>query len=179
MTDDIGNGFYNTLRYSKARSQCRYSVGQNPSAYFKCYICACGAWELNTLYILRAIGSWFVRFMAQLPIYSFQCSDLAILSQTNVYVKAIHPTPDFIERSFLDEFYKRLKKKGVYWWHNNTLFPAKCNIHSKVNYKYMPFAEIKQGFTLRNETYITSRKEKYYDRKRTRYARSAYVWWVW
>ena len=29
MTYAIGNGFYNTMRYSKARSLCRYSVGKS------------------------------------------------------------------------------------------------------------------------------------------------------
>ena len=75
-----------------------------PSAYFKCYICACGAWELNTLYILRAIGSWFIRFMAQPPIYSFQGSDMFILSRTDVRVKAIHPTSDFVGRGVLASY---------------------------------------------------------------------------
>ena len=63
--------------------------------------CACGAWELNTLYILRAIGSWFVRFVTQPYIYSFQGSDILILSRTVVRVKAIHPTSDFVGRGFL------------------------------------------------------------------------------
>ena len=54
------------------------------------------------MYILRAIGSLFVRFMAQPPIYSFQGSDMFILSRTVVRVKAIHSTSDFIAQSGLD-----------------------------------------------------------------------------
>ncbi len=63
-------------------------------------------WRLgtNTLYILRAIGSLFVRFMAQPPIYSFQGSDMFILPRTVVRVKAIHPTSDFIGRGFLASY---------------------------------------------------------------------------
>ena len=63
-------------------------------------------WRLgtNTLYILRAIGSLFVRFMAQPPIYSFQGSDMFILSRTVVRVKAIHPTSDFIGMGFLASY---------------------------------------------------------------------------
>lgn len=43
----------------------------------------------------------FVRFAVQPHIYSFQCSDILILPQTHVCVKAIHPTSDFIRRGFL------------------------------------------------------------------------------
>ena len=67
----------------------------------------------NTLYILRAIGSWFVRYMAQPYIYSFQGSDWLILPRTAVRVKAIHPTTDFIGRGFPAKFYKNLKESEV------------------------------------------------------------------
>ena len=44
-------------QYSKARSQCRYSVGKNPSAYLQMLLDALVAPGTNTLYILRATGS--------------------------------------------------------------------------------------------------------------------------
>ena len=70
-------------------------------------------WRLgtNTLYILRTTGSWFVRFVVQPYIYSFQGSDRLILSRTTVRVKAIHPTTDFIRRGFLAEFYNWHSKR--------------------------------------------------------------------
>ena len=69
----------------------------------------------NTLYILRTTGSWFVRFVVQPYIYSFQGSDRLILSRTTVRVKAIHPTTDFIRRGFLVEFYKKEETDGNIW----------------------------------------------------------------
>ena len=60
----------------------------------------------NTLYILRAIGSLFFRFMAQPPIYSFQGSDMFILSRTVVRVKAIHPHPISSDGVFSQVIYK-------------------------------------------------------------------------
>ena len=44
-------------QYSKARSQCHYSVGKNPSAYLQMLLDALVAPGTNTLYILRATGS--------------------------------------------------------------------------------------------------------------------------
>ena len=49
------------------------------------------------MYILRTTGSWFVRFVVQPSIYSFQGSDRLILPRTAVRVKAIHPTTDFVD----------------------------------------------------------------------------------
>ena len=69
------------------------------------------------MYILRAIGSLFVRFMAQPPIYSFQGSDMFILSRTVVRVKAIHPTTDFIGRGFLAEFYNAKMPPAAFRFH--------------------------------------------------------------
>ena len=72
---------------------------------WKC--CLMRLWRVgtNTLYILRTTGSWFVRFVVQPYIYSFQGSDMFILPRTVVRVKAIHPTTDFIGVNCYFEFY--------------------------------------------------------------------------
>ena len=67
----------------------------------KCYWMRLWRLGTNTLHILRTTGFCFVRFVVQPHIYSFQCSDMLILPQTHVCVKAIHPTSDFIRRGFL------------------------------------------------------------------------------
>ena len=79
-------------------------LGKTLRHTWKCYLMRLWRVGTNTLYILRAIGSLFVRFMAQPPIYSFQGSDMFILSRTVVRVKAIHPTSDFIGRGFLASY---------------------------------------------------------------------------
>ena len=79
--------------------------------------CLVRLWRVgtNTLYILRTTGSWFVRFVAQPYIYSFQGSDWFILARTVVRVKCDSSHIRLHRMGFLAEFY------NTFWGWNKEL----------------------------------------------------------